>query len=215
MLARLHDRVRTRGVGGTLAKLWRDRVFRRSTSVVVEYRPEWRSVAENRFSPDWLSFVTVGVGDPLPPLGEWLGRRRAGFEAMLDAGKVAVFAVVDGVAVACVWLSFDDHHDPVSREHYPVAPGEVYHYCWLVDPECRRRNVTHPLSRHVLNMLAARGIVRQFGVVDRENRASYVIQTRFGYRECGIKVMHYVVFGSRWTRILRYDGVLGPARARG
>ncbi len=112
-----------------------------------------------------------------------------------------------------MWVALSDHHDPASREYYPVAPGEAYHYCWMVDPTSRRTNVGIPLCRYVMATLAKRGIERQFGVVDRVNRASYLIQQRFGYRECGVRVKHYVVCGARFTRLSRYEGTLGPLPA--
>ena len=84
----------------------------------------------------------------------------------------------------------------------------------MIDPSQRRSNLSLPLCRFVIHTLGDLGIKRNFSVVDRVNRASYLIQTRFGYRECGIKVMHYVVLGSRWTRMARYSGTLGTVTPR-
>lgn len=218
IVAKLTGRLRERGLRATLAKAFADHVFRHSTSVVVEYRTGWGEAGRSAIHPDWLTFVVVRDPADLPPLGGFLAWRRDDFVSMLRAGKVGMLALQNGVCVGCVWVSLTDHRDPASREFYAVGANEAYHYCWLVDPAVRRTNIGMPLCRFVMNTLADMGVTRQFGVVDRVNRASYVIQTRFGYRECGVKVMHYVVFGTRWTRMGRYAGVLGtvtPKRSRG
>lgn len=211
---RLIQRFRELGIAATLRKLVADRVMRRSTSVIVEYQAGWSVVGDGAQSPPWLSFRTVRKGDELPPLNDWLAWRDAGFAAMLEAGKVGIFALDDGVAIGCVWLSLADHHDPVAREHYPVREREGYHYCWLVDPADRRRNVALPMCRYMLNNFPSLGIDRSFGVVDRVNRPSYLIQLRMGYRERGVKVVHHHLFGWRWTTMSRYDGVLGTTNPK-
>ena len=216
-VARLLARLQERGLLATLRKAFTDKVFRASTSVIVEYRAGWGVAGKGNVHPDWLTFAVVRDRADLPPLCDWMAHRLGDFVAMLDAGKLAIFALQDGVVHGCVWVSLTDHHDPVSREFYAVGPHEAYHYCWMVDPSVRRTNIGMPLCRVVMTTLADLGIQRQFGVVDRVNRASYIIQTRFGYRERGVKVMHYVIFGSRWTRTARYQGTLGtvtpPRRA--
>ncbi|MES2054386.1 MAG: hypothetical protein V4564_00480 [Pseudomonadota bacterium] len=211
---RLVRRVRELGFAATLRKLFADRIMRRSTSVIVEYQAGWSTVGDGAQSPPWLSFVIVRQGEPLPPLNDWLAWRDAGFAAMQAAGKVAIFALDDGIAIGCVWLALADHHDPVAREHYPVREREAYHYCWLVDPADRRRNVALPMCRYMLNNFANLGVDRSFGVVDRVNRPSYLIQLRMGFRERGVKVVHYHLFGWRWTAMSRYDGVLGTVNSK-
>lgn len=207
---RWRRRLREAGLRDTLAKAFGDHVYRRSSSVVLEYRTEWGALGRAFDIPAGVAFVTVeGAGATLPRLGGWLAPRQVAFQAMLAAGKIGVFAVEHGAAVGCAWLSLTDHHDAESREHYRVAPGEAYHYCWLVDPARRRANIALPLCRAVLLELRGRGVTRQFGVIDRTNRASYLIQQRFGYRECGIEVIHLYVLRTRWTWTRRYQGVLG------
>ncbi|HEX8446361.1 MAG TPA: GNAT family N-acetyltransferase [Sphingomonas sp.] len=208
---RLARRIRERGVTATLRKAWSDHVFRRSTSVIVEYHPDQRPLGPNDQTGTGLSFAELRAGDAVPPLCAWMAYRAADFAAMLTQGKIGVFALRNGVAIGCAWIALDDHHDPLSREHYAVGPKEAYHYCWMVDPAQRRTNVGISLCREVLRLLASMGIERQFGVVDVVNRASYLIQYRFGYRECGRKVLHYHLLGMRWTRYGRYQGTLGPA----
>lgn len=213
-LARVARRLRDRGVLATLCKAFADKVFRRSTSVMIEFRPDWYRAGQNGIRPDWLSFAVARDAAGLPPLCGWMAWRRDDFLEMLRQGKIGFFALRHDVVVGCAWFSLTDHRDPRSREFYAVGRNEAYHYCWMIDPALRRSNVALPFGRFMLRTLVAMGIERQFGVVDRVNRTSYVLQTRFGYRECGIKVMHYVIFGSRWTRIARYQGTLGPVTSR-
>ena len=214
--SRFAARLRSQGLRATLVKAFEDHVWRRSSSVILEYRQEWGKLGRPFSTPAGLSFVTLRRGDAVPPLAEWLAPRRPAFEAMLCDGKVGILAIEQGEAVGCVWLSLSDHIDPATREHYPVAPGEAYHFCWLVDPDRRRGNVALPLCREVLRVLADGGVRRQFGVIDRVNRASYRIQQYFGYRECGIEVIHLYALHTRWTWLRRYEGELGvlPETAR-
>lgn len=213
MLGKISARFAERGVRATLTKLFADRVYRRSTSVIVERRRGAARLGGNDALPEWLSFVIVRDCDDLPTLGAWLAPRSADFAAMQRAGKTGMFALADGVAVGCVWVSFADHHDPRLGEYYRVPAGEAYHYCWLVAPASRRTNVALPLCRFVIQTLEDMGIVRHFGVVDRVNRASYLVQQHFGYRECGQAVLHYHLFGRYWTRYRSYEGTLGPVKA--
>ncbi len=91
-VGRLLRRVRTAGLARTLRKAFADHIFRHSTSVVVEYRAGWGSFGRAALHPDWLSFATVGAGDPLPPLCDWMAWRARDFAAMRDAGKLGLFA---------------------------------------------------------------------------------------------------------------------------
>jgi RimJ/RimL family protein N-acetyltransferase len=206
--ARLRRRVAEQGLGHTVLKLLGDHVFRHSASVVLECRSEWQNAAPARPVPG-LDFMVVRQNDALPPLCPWLGPRRADFQQMLTDGKVGLFALRDGQAVGCVWLSLKDHHDPKSREHYPVAPGEAYQFCALTEPSERRRGTTLALGRFGLTAMRQLGVHRLFGVVDRQNRASYQVMRYFGYRECGMLVRHFCIFHTRWTRVSRYAGTLG------
>ena len=198
-------------LGSRLRKWWGDHVYRSSESVMVECRPEWMRAGAG--DHPGLTFATAEAGDDIPSLGPWLARRRAAFERMRDAGKLGVFVLRDGVAVGCAWLAFSDHRDRQSREFYRVRPGEAYHYCWLVAPEERARGTTLALCRRLVQLLAARGITRQFGIVDRDNRASYLVQRHFGYRECGVRVRHFHLLHQRWTRVSAYEGTLGLSAA--
>lgn len=191
-----------------MLKLLGDHVFRHSASVVLECRPEWQNAAPARSIPG-IAFQMVRRGETLPPLCPWLAGRHADFWSMLDAGKIGLLAVRDGQAVGCVWLSLEDHHDPKSHEHYPVAPGEAYQFCALTEPSERRRGTTLALGRFGLTAMRELGIHRLFGVVDRHNRASYQVMRYFGYRECGMLVRHFSILHTRWTRVSRYAGTLG------
>lgn len=205
---RLRARVAERGIGRTLAKAFGDHVFRATTSVMLDYRPEWKAVAPNSALPPAVRFVTIRTPDAVPPLGSWLAARAADFSAMLAAGKIGLFVLHDERAVGCCWIALADHHDARARESYPVPPGEAYHYCLLVDP-ARRAALALPLCREALALLRGLGIRRQFCVIDRMNRPSFQIHLRFGYRECGVRVRHFHLFGRRWTRLSRYRGTLG------
>ena len=207
--ARLRTRLRERGLCATLRKAVADHVYRRSTSVIVEFRAEWAGRGNRVMRPDWLSFAVLRLPGELPALGDWLAPRRDDFTAMLAAGKIGVMALDQGRAISCLWLSLADHDDPAAREHYAVRPREAYHYCWLTDPDSRRRNVTLPLCRFLLSKFGELGIDRTFGVVDRVNRASYLILRHFGYRERGVRVIHIHLLRWRWTLLSRYAGVLG------
>ena len=193
-----------------LRKAWGDHVYRSSESVVMECRREW--IRAGVGTAPGLSFVTVTDPAALPPLCAWLAPRTAAFAGMCRAGKVGLFVLRDGVAVGCAWLALSDHHDRGAREFYRVAPGEAYHYCWLVELAERPRGGALALARYALHVMAELGIERQFGVIDRDNRASYQIQRHFGYRECGVRVRHFHLFHRRWTRLSRYAGTLGLHR---
>ncbi|WP_375270799.1 GNAT family N-acetyltransferase [Sphingomonas sp.] len=200
-----------------LGKAWADHVYRSSESVVLECRREWIRAGLGKTTG--LSFVTATDPGALPPLCDWLSGRAPAFQDMCRAGKVGLFVLRDGAAVGCAWLALSDHHDPASREFYAVRPGEAYHYCWLVEPAERRRGGGLALARYALHVMQELGIERQFGVIDRDNRASYQVQRHFGYRECGIRVRHFHLFHQRWTRVSSYTGTLGlndtaGARAR-
>lgn len=190
-----------------MRKAWGDHVYRSSESVILECRREW--VRAGVGTGQELSFATVMDAAALPPLCSWLAPRARAFADMCRAGKVGLFVLRDGVAVGCAWLALSDHRDRGSREFYRVRPGEAYHYCWLVEPAERPRGGALALSRYVLRAMADLGIERQFGVIDRDNRASYQIQRHFGYRECGIRVRHFHLFHQRWTWLSRYSGTLG------
>lgn len=213
-LDRFATRLRERGIAATLRKLFADHVYRRSESVIVEYCPGWGRPARGAAIAG-LSFVTVRTAAEVPPLCDWMAWRASDFRRMAQAGELGVFVLDAGVAVGCVWVSLRDHHDRRTREFYAVGPNEAYHYCWMVDPGNRRRNVALPLCREVCRVLDGMGIERQFGVVDRVNAASYKIQIYFGYREAGVRVVHYEVLGTRWTRMSRYTGTLGLIEPRG
>ena len=209
-LGRWSDRLRSRGVRATLAKAFEDHVYRRSSSVIMEYRREWGGDIGRDFTPtDGLHYSIAERGDPLPVLGAWLSRRRADFERMLADGKVAVFVADADGAFGCLWLAFSDHRDPESKEFYAVPPGEVYHYCWLLDPDRRRSNAALNMMRVTFAELRRRGATRQFGVIDRVNRPSYQIHKRFHYREAGVEVIHLYLLRTRWTWTRRYEGQLG------
>lgn len=213
---RLRRRLAERGAWSTLRKAWGDHVFRSSESVILECRPEWLQLAAPH-AGGALTYVAAGKGDDLPPMDPWLAPRAADFRSMLAAGKRGLFVLRDGKAVGCAWVALADHHDAEARESYPVAPGEAYHYCWLVEPGERRRGTGLALARFALAWLRDAGIRRQFGVVDRANRASYRVLSHFGYRECGMRVRHLYLLHTRWTRQSRYGGTLGlhPAATRG
>ena len=210
VLGRLIARTRQRGLAATARKAFEDHLYRRSSSVIMEYRREWGGGTGREFVPtDGLTYQIVGRGQPVPPLGVWLARRRADFQRMLADGKVGSFVSDENGAFGCLWLSFDDHHDPASREFYRVARGEVYHYCWLLDPDHRRSNAALNMFRFTLAYARERETTRMFGVIDRVNRPSYQIHKRFHYREAGVEVIHLYVLHTRWTFMRRYDGTLG------
>lgn len=177
-----------------------------------------QDVRAGRVNPsDGITFCIVRRGESLPPLCPWLAPRADDFAAMLASDKIGLFVLRNEAAVGCAWASLSDHHDPRVREHYAVAPGEAYQYCWLLDPVERPRGTAMVFVRWSLGMMRALGIGRQFMVVDRENHASYRVMQHFGYRECGRLVRHRHLFRLRWTSVHPYDGTLGiagPARRR-
>lgn len=210
LLGRLASRARERGLAATARKIFDDHIYRRSSSVIMEYRREWGGGIGREFEPaDGFRYQIVEPGGTIPALGSFLARRRADFEGMLREGKVGAFVSDEDGAFSCLWLSFDDHRDAASREFYPVASGEVYHYCWLLDPEKRRSNVALNTMRYMFYYAKRRGVSRQFGVIDRVNRASYQIHKRFHYREAGIEVIHLYLLRTRWTFTRTYQGELG------
>jgi hypothetical protein len=211
--ARVTARLRETGVAGTLRKAVRDHLVHASDSVIVEYRRGWRDVRRPD-PPPGLRLVTIRGGDALPPLCDWMAWRAPAFEAMLAESKTGVFLLDGDRAIGCAWFSLADHHDPAAGEHFRVGPREAYHYCWMLDPAGRRGNAGIVLLREVMAELDALGIERQFGVVDIANRASYLLQYRYGYRECGYRVTHYRLLGRRFVRMRRYSGTLGPVPMR-
>lgn len=211
-LARLRARVTERGWRAAAAKIAGDHLFRLSTSVILECRAEWLRVAAP--TQQRYRYLRCAADDTLPPLGPWLHHRERDFRAMLRDGKVGLFLLLDGVAVGCAWLALSDHRDAAAREFYRVAPGEAYHYCWLVDPAERTRGGGLALARYALTEIRAMGIRRIFGVVDRANNASYRVLTHMGYRECGVSVHHLYLLHRRFTWTRRYRGELGLYRAR-
>lgn len=215
-LARLRHRLRREGVGAVLRKAFADHVFRSSTSVVLEADSREVRLGEIRVDPG-VALLAMSGDDPVPPLCPWMRHRHADFARMLKEGLLGFFVLRDDVAVGCAWIALSDHHDPRTREHYAVAPGEAYHFSWLLDPAERPRGTALPFVRWVVASLRDRGIRRMYGVVDRANRASYRVLERFGYRESGTLVRHYVVLHRCWTRVSRYEGTLGlydPRRGR-
>ena len=209
-VGRIVTRAREQGLRATAVKVFEDHLYRRSSSVVMEYRREWGGNVGRDFIPaDDFTYQVVEPGQPVPTLGAWLRRRRADFERMLAEGKVGSFVSDADGAFACLWLSFDDHRDPTSREFYRVGPREVYHYCWLLDPDRRRSNVALNMFRFTLAYAVRRGTDRMFGVIDRVNRPSYQIHKRFKYREAGIEVIHLYLLRTRWTFTRAYRGELG------
>ncbi|WP_169542569.1 hypothetical protein [Sphingomonas baiyangensis] len=206
---RWRGRLRERGVAAALAKAFGDHVFRMSESVMMECVTAQARAGGNATTGD-VRFAVVRAGKSLPPLGAFLAARGPAFAAMLDAGKVGCFAIRDGLAVGCFWLSLDDHHDAASREHYRVEPGEAYGYCFLLDPAERRRGTALWLVRCGIGWLATQGIARHFTVIDRANRVSYLIQRHFRATERGVRVRHFYILGTRWTHVSRYVGTLGP-----
>lgn len=214
--ARIGGRVRRLGWRATLAKFFADHVYRRSSSVMLEYHRGWQQRASEFAPPPGLTFVAVEPGEPLPALCPWLAHRGPAFARMLAAGKSGVFVCAGDVAIGCAWIAYADHRDAQAREFYAVAPGEAYLYCWLLDPAHRRSQAGLALARFTYAMLERRGIDRQFVIVDRVNRSSFTIQRRFGFRECGIEVIHLYLLHTRWTWQRRYTGELGllPHAAR-
>jgi len=210
VIGRWAARARADGLAATAAKIFRDHVYRRSSSVVMEYRQEWGGGTGRPFTPDdGFDYRMVEGADPLPPLGRWLARRRGDFERMLAEGKSASFVSDADGAFGCLWLSFTDHRDPASREFYRVGPGEVYHYCWLLDPAKRNSSAGLNMFRYTLGHAGGRGVTRAFGVIDRVNRPSYQIHRRFRYRESGVEVIHLYLLRTRWTFTRTYAGELG------
>lgn len=210
VLGRFAARARERGLRATAVKFWEDHLYRRSSSVIMEYRRKWGGGIGRPFVPeDGFTYQVVEPGQPVPPLAGFLARRRADFESMLAEGKVGCFVSDDNGAFGCLWLSLSDHRDPASREFYRVAPGEVYHYCWLLDPDRRRSNVALNMFRFILAYAIGRGAQRLFGVIDRVNRPSYQIHKRFKYREAGTEVIHLYLLRTRWTFLRPYTGELG------
>lgn len=211
-LHRFRRRVSDQGVLPSLAKLRKDHIFRITHSVILEFRAEWQKPLGLGNLPDGVGFVILPSDEPLPALSDWLAPRKAAFEAMLADGKNAVFITEGGIAYGCAWISLTPHRDRKAHEFYDVLPGEAYHYCWLLDPAKRNSKLGMLLCRKTMRYLRRIGITRQFGIVDLTNKASYLIQYYFGYREMGQKVTHIYVLGSQWTRLSRYSGNLGPQR---
>ena len=210
VLGRLVARAREHGFRAFARKVFEDHVYRRSSSVIMEYRHEWGGGAARTFTPDpATTFTMVEPGDAVPPLAPFLAHRRADFERMLAESKVGMFVADAGGAFGCVWLAYSDHRDAASREFYRVGPGEAYHYCWLLDPDRRRSSAALDMMRFMFAVARERGLTRQFGVIDRVNRPSYQIHKRLSYREAGVEVIHLYVLHTRWTFMRRYDGTLG------
>jgi RimJ/RimL family protein N-acetyltransferase len=213
---RLRSRLAREGALPTVRKVFADHVFRHSASVVLELRDTTAPLAPVRPDPD-MRLVVLGRGDAVPPLCPFLARRRADFEAMLAGAKLGFFVLRHNVAVGCAWVALSDHHDSRTREHYVVAVGEAYHFSWLLDPAERRRGTALLFARWMVGTLREMGIHRSFAVVDRNNRASYRVLQRFGYRECGTLVRHFNILHSCWTKVSKYHGTLGlsdPRRGR-
>lgn len=210
---RLRRRIARDGLRATVAKFVGDHVYRSSDSVVLECH--WRRVraAPPRSQPG-MDFRMVRRGEAAPPLCPWLAPRRRDFAAMLEAGKVGLFVLRDGVAVGCAWMALSDHHDARVREHYPVGPSEAYQYSLLLDPAERPRGTAMIFMRWTFGIMPLLGVERLFVVVDRENHASYRVLQHFGYREAGTLVRHRHLFHWRWTRMSAYRGTLGIAGPR-
>lgn len=210
---RLRSRLAHEGALPTIRKAFGDHVFRHSASVVLELRNTAARLAPVRPDPD-MRLVVLRRGDPVPPLCPFLAHRRADFDAMLRDAKLGFFALRDDLAVGCAWVALSDHHDRRTREHYAVASGEAYHFSWLLDPAERRRGTALLFARWMIETLREMGIRRSFAVVDRNNRASYRVLQRFGYRECGTLVRHFNIMHTCWTRVSTYRGTLGLSDPR-
>lgn len=207
-LDKLRTRLAENGLAATLRKAFGDHVFRHSASVMLEVESAAARPGRVRLDPD-MRMVEVRAAAELPPLGSFLARRRDDFLAMLAAGKRGYFVLRNEAAVGCAWVALSDHHDPRMRERYPVARGEAYHYSWLLAPEERPRGTALVFFRWMLVTLRDQGFTRLFGVIDRDNRASYRVHQRFGYRETGLLIRHIHLFRQHVTLMKRYDGTLG------
>lgn len=204
----LRRRLARDGLPATLRKAIGDHVFRHSASVVMELRREDARIGPIRPNES-LRFAILRDGDEVPRLCRFLSHRREDFIASLAGGKLGFFVLRDDVAVGCAWVALSDHYDSRMRERYRVAPGEAYHYSWLLDPAERPRGTALLFARWLMQALLEMGVERMFGVIDRDNRASYRIHQHFRYRESGLLVRHFHLLHLRWTRMSRYDGTLG------
>jgi RimJ/RimL family protein N-acetyltransferase len=210
---RLWSRLAREGALPTARKAFGDHMFRQSASVVLELRDATAPLAPVRTDPD-MRLLVLRCGDAVPPLCPFLAHRRADFAAMLRDAKLGFFALRNDVAVGCAWVALSDHRDSRTREHYAVAVGEAYHFSWLLDPAERRRGTALVFARWMVGTLREMGIHRSFAVVDRNNRASYRVLQRFGYRECGTLVRHFNIMHTCWTKVSTYRGTLGLSDPR-
>lgn len=207
-LIRFRERLARQGVLATLRKSFGDHVFRHSASVMVTLDSADARPGRVRMNSD-MRMIEVRDPADLPPLCPFLAHRHTDFVAMLHAGKRGFFVLRNDQAVGCAWVALTDHHDARMREHYPVAPGEAYHYSWLLDPAERPRGTALAFFRWMLTRLRDQGFTRFFGVIDRDNRASYRVHQRFGYREAGLLIRHVHLFRQHVTLTSRYKGTLG------
>ncbi len=196
-IGRAAANVRKLGLGGLVAKAVRDHVFRQELSFILARRTDDLPPADMLPKPDGVQLVELTRGDAVPPLGGWLSHRRADFESLLDDGRVGMFALADGEAIACIWASTEDFRDPNSGLFVKVPEGEAYAFGMMVDHQHRDRNVARLLAIFGLQCIQARGVARVFNYCDVGNETSYRAQAAIGFAETGELMVE--------TRLLRLN----------
>ena len=198
------------GLAGMAAKVFRDHIFRQELSFILARRTDDLPPADAMPTPPGVQLLWLTRGDTLPPLGGWLSHRQSDFEGLLEDGRVGIFALADGQAIACIWASLEDFRDPNSGLFVTVPKGEAYAFGMMVDHQHRDRNVARLLAIFGLRRIHAKGIARIFNYCDVGNETSYRAQTAIGFEETGELMVETRLFGLNLQSRRRYRGSRVP-----
>ena len=209
-LQHLAANLRKLGLRGMAAKAIRDHVFRQELSFILARRTDDLPPADATPVPDGVKLVELTRGDAVPPLSGWLAHRRADFAGLLEDGRIGMFALADGQAIACIWASTEDFHDPNSRLFVTVPEGEAYAFGMMVDHQHRDCSVARLLAAFGLRQMNARAVTRVFNYCDIGNETSYRAQAGIGFEETGELMVETRLFGLNLQSRRRYRGSRVP-----
>jgi hypothetical protein len=134
-------------------------------------------------------------------------QRWAAVEECLERGDEGYLAVIDGSAVARIWVTRVSHRDPDSGIHIRLAPDEAYTYALAADVAYRRHGTAAAVVAAMLSDLQKESeIERVYGWIEARNRESQaLLRMMFGFAQ--VQTVNY-------ARLLRRLGWQVPGSDR-
>jgi len=205
-LPSLFDKIRRKGLLGSLRLLWARCVYRHDELIWMERALDLPAPHFPRQSPWRKITITETL---LPAFDRHFARYKPGLVSLIRSGSVGEAYLDDnGHVIGMAWFRRNDYYDDQTYHCWlRLPPGRIYQFAGEVAQPYRGTVMAVLLQREPWKKFLAEGFSHTRSVVNISNQPALKMHVKLGFYEIGESIHVYCLFNClNFHRYSRYEG---------